>query len=552
MIFCSSQFIDLKTIWTLVPVAHRKKGRWIIALILIRSLLDLVGIAALLSLLFILLNKNSQSYIWSAISCGVVFIALKNILTVRIEAYCSDWFLSLYRYYSSSLLNSYYRKGLLFIREKSSTVLCYEVNSICYTFVMNVLSPVFQMMGKALLVGALFIAFAIFSPYAALVFTVSMVSITCFYVRFIRNRIALYGKKEDSAKKQQWKNVQELFQGYMEIETTQAFELLNHRFEKEMENISCYRKKVQQVQQIPPALMEVGMVIALVILILMARNDQELTLSLGVFTIAAMRILPSVRFLISGWTQIRNHLYTVEIIAMASEKRQVIAETETRQPVFNNALTVEQLSFTYKTGDSPALHQFSIEVKCGEYVGIQGASGIGKSTLFNLLLGFMRPDSGRILIDGISLDELNLQQWHQIVGYVPQEVFIMDGTIAENVALGVEKERIDHNRLRAVVTQMRLDKWIDELPEGINSYLGEHGCLVSGGQKQRIAVARMLYKGAKVLFLDEATSALDEQTEEEIMQIIRDLPLQGYEITLLMIAHRQSSLSRCDRIVKID
>lgn len=542
----------LKAIWTLLPMAHRKKSRWVIVLIILRSLLDLVGIAALLSLLFILLNRDSQSYLWLAISCGVVFIILKNILTVRIDTYCSDWFLSLYRYYSSSLLNSYYRKGLLFIREKSTTTLSYEVNSVCYAFVMNVLSPMFQIAGKTLLVLTLFITFIIFSPYSALAFILSMTLIAWFYIGYVRKRITLYGKRENCAKKQQWKNVQELFRGYMEIEINQAFESLNDRFEKEMENISCYRRKVEMIQRIPPSLMEIGMIIALVILILMTQNNQELTLLLGAFTIAGMRILPSVRFLISGWTQICNHFYTVEVITKALEGSQNTTEIQIKQPVFNNFITVEQLSFTYKTGEVPALYNFSIEVRCGEYVGIQGASGIGKSTLFNLLLGFIKPDSGQIQIDGIPLDALNLRQWHKMVGYVPQDIFIIDGTIAENIALGVENEIIDTNRLYAVLKQMRLDRWIDELPEGINTNLGENGSLISGGQKQRIGIARTLYNGAKVLFLDEATSALDEQTEEEILQIIRDLPLQGYEITLLMIAHRQSSLSKCDRIVKIN
>ena len=153
------------------------------------------------------------------------------------------------------------------------------------------------------------------------------------------------------------------------------------------------------------------------------------------------------------------------------------------------------------------LKDFCCTIRKGEYVGICGESGVGKSTLFYLLLGFITPDKGAIRIDGRPLADVPRQEWHRRVGYVQQEVFVLDGTLAENIALGCRS--IDKERVAEIVRQVRLDAWVDELPQGIDTPLGEGGGRLSGGQKQRVGIARALYKKAEVLLLDEATSALD-------------------------------------------
>ena len=183
-------------------------------------------------------------------------------------------------------------------------------------------------------------------------------------------------------------------------------------------------------------------------------------------------------------------------------------------------------------------------------MGISGESGIGKSTLFNLLLGFISPDEGRIAIDDILLTPAVRAAWHRRVGYVQQEVFILNGTLAENIALGCG--RLDRDRIRKVLKQVCLEEWVAGLPQGMDTLLGEGGGRLSGGQKQRVGIARALYKEADVLLLDEATSALDNETESAINGMLCGLMREYGNLTILTIAHRESSLAYCHRVITLN
>ena len=175
---------------------------------------------------------------------------------------------------------------------------------------------------------------------------------------------------------------------------------------------------------------------------------------------------------------------------------------------------------------------------------------MGKSTLFNLLLGFLTPTEGEICLDGVKLTPEVQPSWLRRVGYVPQEVYIFHGSLAENIALGCKE--IDRERVLRILRQVSLDKWLQTLPEGMDTVLGESGGRLSGGQKQRIGIARALYKDIDVLLLDEATSALDNATEREINETLNDLKRTYERLTVLSIAHRESSLAYCDRVITLE
>lgn len=516
-------------------------------------MLDFVGIGCILSLLYVLINHENRTEAGALLMGGVLLISLKNVFSVWINNYCSGWFLSIYCLFSRNLLSNYYNRGLLYIKEKGCTVLTHEINSVCYTFAMNVLSSFYQIIGKGTLVFLLSIAFFIYSPLLALIFLPSVILIICLYIRLVRKRVVSYGKEEEHSKKKQWKNVRELFNGYVEIETNQAFKLLNNRFEQTMGSITSCRKKAKQIQLIPSVLLETVMTLVLFVLFFIAKNSNELILLLGVFAIVGMRIIPSIQTIVFSWTQIHNYAYTIDIVAQAISTPPVTTVTEQNsiKLKFEDTLAAEGISFVYEQNHSLVLDNFTIKIGCGEFVGIQGLSGVGKTTLINLLSGFIQPCKGQILIDGVPLSDSNVKEWQRMVGYVPQDIFIIDGTIAENVALGVKKENIDNERVGSILQQVCLDLWVSTLPFGIETSLGEDGSLISGGQKQRIGIARALYKKARVFFFDEATSALDSKTEEEILQVICKLPEIESKITIIMIAHRQSSLSKCHRIMKL-
>ena len=215
---------------------------------------------------------------------------------------------------------------------------------------------------------------------------------------------------------------------------------------------------------------------------------------------------------------------------------------------FKHAIKIKNLTFIFPDG-GVILKNLNFNIARGEKIGIRGSSGSGKSTLFNLLLGFLQPTFGEIWIDERALTSVNRRQWHKLVGYVPQEIFIIQGSLAENIALG--QKEIDRNKIMRVLSQVKLKEWAEMLPQGINTYLGEYGSRLSGGQKQRIGIARALYKDAEVLFFDEATSALDNETEHEINLALEELSVRYKELTMIVIAHRESSLTFCDRIIEL-
>ena len=214
---------------------------------------------------------------------------------------------------------------------------------------------------------------------------------------------------------------------------------------------------------------------------------------------------------------------------------------------FTNAIEIDDLGFAFPDG-GVVLDHFQATIHRGERIGVRGPSGSGKSTLFNLLLGFFPPTAGRISIDNKELTPSNRRQGHRLAGYVPQEIFIIQGSLAENIALGRPLVR---EKIERVLEQVQLKDWASELPDGMDTPLGEYGSRLSGGQKQRIGIARALYKDAEVLFFDEATSALDSNTEQEINAALQELSDTHKELTMIIIAHRETSLTFCDRIIEL-
>jgi ABC-type multidrug transport system fused ATPase/permease subunit len=212
---------------------------------------------------------------------------------------------------------------------------------------------------------------------------------------------------------------------------------------------------------------------------------------------------------------------------------------------------VNDLHFRFEDSQSDTLSNINFTINKGEKIGINGRSGAGKTTLFNLLLGLYTPTAGTITIDGKILSAENRRKWQNAIGYVSQSVFLTDSTLLSNIALGCKEEQIDMDRINMAIEAASLGEFVASLPNGINTRIGECGALLSGGQRQRIGIARALYKGAEVLFFDEATSSLDSQTEQNINEAIVALAKANSSLTIVVIAHRDSSLSYCDRVITL-
>ena len=539
----------LKEIYHLLLPSERRMGMRVIMAVFFSALLNFAGLAALIPvLLFLIEEKEEKGEALLFCLLAVGFILFKNVLVMGLSRFQNYFLLSLYKRLSFSLFSSYYHRGILFISRLGSTRLGYEVNYVCYAFSMSLLSPLLNMTADVLLILLVTAVLLVYAPMTVLMLYLAFFPFMLMYIFGIKRRIRYYGKKELLARREQTRIVTEAYKGYAELEVNHAFPFLQHSFLKGLDTISFCRLKLETVYHLPLCLSELSVVIGLTLLALSGTGNVKALV--GIFAVGAFRLLPALRESLSAWTQIQNSVFCLRIIKAGMEDLfSTFEEKPTTGLSFEKEIAISNLSYTYPEGKR-VLKEFDCTIRKGEYIGIRGSSGIGKSTLFNLLLGFLKPDGGEIRIDGVLLSAENRKLWHRRIGYVPQGVFILDGTLAENVALGccdISKEKV-----KRILRQVRLDEWVDELPLGIDTLLGESGARLSGGQKQRVGIARALYKEADILLLDEATSALDTATECEINEMICGLRNDYRGLTVLSIAHRESSLAFCNRIITLN
>jgi len=572
---------NIREIIRLIPPDYRKRGIGVTFSVLLQAILNFAGLALLIPLLILILDPQSiHSVSWVAklrsglhIGSDTAFaivvcagtgtlILLKNGLNVLINSFRVKYANQLFFYFSENMYATYFRKGFLFVKQNHATSFAHKINGICFTFVQGIVSRIFVMGGEAILLlltgGALFF----YSPFLAFILILCLIPSTWFYYFRIRKKITHYGKLENEVWKKQMRLITETFRGYPEVRINHAFPLFAGHFRDGLTRIAYYREQLERMMSIPDGLTELGIAVGMILLVLFNRGDASMKVAFGFFAVAAMRMMPSVRILITGWIQLKNNGYAVDTIREtldASGDELSISEDELSVPQtpvqFKQKIEINGLTFRFPDSgakEPPVINNFSLTIRKGERIGIRGASGIGKTTLFNLLLGLYSPSEGSIRMDGIPLDASRISAWHDLIGYVPQDVFIMDGTLIENIAFGKTPEEIDQEQIKKILETVRLSDFVATLPEGVNSQTGENGCRLSGGQKQRIGIARALYKQAEVLFFDEATSSLDSATEKEITEAIRELSDNHRELTLIFIAHRESSLVFCDRIIDLN
>ena len=559
-----------------MPERQRRRGAWVALSVLARAVLDFAGVAALIPLLLAVMKRDVGHGVLLALCGGVLlFVVLKNGVIVWLARAQSRYQLEIYREFSRRMFAGYYHRGLLFLKGKSSVRLGHEVNYVCYMFSSCVLAPVFRMAGEGVLVLLMVTALVVWEPLAGLLLCGAFGVLSGLYIGFVKKRLRRYGLEELEARRRQSRTVVEAYRGYAELEIAGAFRASLDSFDRGLEFIIRNRLRMEVCQLFPAFLSELAVVGGLALLI--GTGNGNLGLVSGVFAVAALRLIPAVRGMLNSWVTLQNASHTIAVVEdgvkgevqeeagddvrddlqremrkeMQREMRNDVRDSTAVNPplAFRHTLELRGVSFAFPDGHT-LFSGLNLTVNRGERIGVRGASGSGKSTLFNLMLGFLEPTAGDILIDGCRLTPANRSEWHRLVGYVPQEIFIMEGTLADNIALG--QSRVDRDKVTRVLEQVQLKEWAEELPEGLDTPLGEYGSRLSGGQKQRIGIARALYKEAEVLFFDEATSALDNRTEQEINHALEMLSLRHRELTLIVIAHRESSLAFCGRILDLD
>ena len=558
----------------IIPRAFRLKGLLVAATILCRTLLNFMGIAALLPALYLLLDsENIHSTAWlskiyeafgftcdlnfviAVCMCMVVFIVVKCLINMFLYRFERDYIYALYRYLSRNLYIDYFNRGLQFIKSSNSAVLSRNVNVICYTFVAGVLKPMAVIVSETLLFALIFISIIFYNPTIALLVMVIFAPIFLLYTTFIKQRVNQYGKIENEAQRHKFRDTVDTYRGYADIEINNAFGGMLSQFDANTETMVSVGAKNATISTLPQIFTEIALIVGLTLLVALSvgLESADIKVMVGFFAVAALRLLPSIRAVMSSWTSLRYNRFAIDIIRDAGiDSPAAVEDSSTERMSFNDKIAINNLYFRFEDNQSNTLTDLSFEIKKGEKIGINGASGSGKTTLFNLLLGLYAPTSGTITIDNQVLSADNRRKWQNSIGYVSQSVFLTDSTILANITLGCKEEDIDMERVANAIEAASLSKFIDTLPNGVNTRIGECGALLSGGQRQRIGIARALYKGAEVLFFDEATSSLDSVTEQSINEAIESLAQADSSLTIVVIAHRDSSLSYCDRIITLE
>ena len=560
-------------IWDIIPKSFRAKGVWVSLTIFVRALLNFVGLAALLPMLYLILdaesihsnaylqaiyeafNFSSESRFAIAVAVAVVlFIVIKNLINLLLYRAERDYIYALYRSLSRSLFVSYFSQGLQFVKGENSAVLSRNVNVVCYTFITGVLRPLATLASEVMLLLMIFISIAIYSPLGAALAVAVFIPVALLYFTIMRYRLDLYGNVENEAQRRKYRDVIESFRGYADIEINNAFGHRLSLFDREIDTIVKVGRKSATISMLPQNLTETGLALGMAVLLALGTSMEgaDMKMLFGVFAVAGLRLLPSARNIMGAWSSLRYNRYAIEILDKANDIEATQRATTSERLSFNDKIELRNLSFRFDNGTQETLRNLSLSITKGEKVGINGESGAGKTTLLNILLGLYAPTEGGVYIDGKQLCGDMVRKWQNSIGYVSQSTFLTDSTILSNIALGCDEKDIDMAQVEQCIEAASLSEFVASLPNGIHTRIGECGALLSGGQRQRIGIARALYKQADILFFDEATSSLDNATEQSINSAIERLSSSNSELTIVVVAHRDSSLGYCDRIITLE
>ena len=391
-----------------------------------------------------------------------------------------------------------------------------------------------------------------FEPLGAMVVGGVLAAATWLFSRFTSPRLVRWGEGRYRHLALLQQHLQQGLGGAKDVKIRGCEAEFVEQYRKHSDIVAHLQARQSLVQQAPRLWLEMLAVVALCLLTAVMLWSQRplaaLIPSLGLFATAAFRLLPSVNRLAQATQNLRYSASVINVLQRdLALTGPVSLPTSDRIP-FRDAIVVDGVTFCFPNNPTPALDNVTIRIPYGSSVGIVGGSGAGKSTAVDILLGLLDPTAGKVTVDGIDIHH-QLRGWQNLIGYVPQSIYLCDDSLRRNVAFGVPSERIDEAALDRAIRAASLDTFVATLPAGLETLVGERGVRLSGGQRQRIGIARALYHDPEVLVLDEATSALDTATESDVMAAVNSL--HGRK-TLVIVAHRLSTVEQCDVLVRLE
>jgi ATP-binding cassette, subfamily B, bacterial PglK len=418
----------------------------------------------------------------------------------------------------------------------------------------GVVLSVLNMISSFIIVVAIITILIIINPSASLIAILFFSALYIFFYLYVKQKLKLNSSNITRASNSLMKILQEALGGIRDIiinDNQQFYRSIFWRADL------VFRKSLGNnlfITNSPRYFMETFGVLLIVLLAYMLSTQGEKSFSdgipvLGALALGAQRLLPVMQVLYNSWGNIKGtHFVLKEVLGFLN-----LNDTKTMNVInddctFEKNIRLKDVSFGYDEESSPAINKINIDIKKGDRIGIIGKTGSGKSTLIDIMMGLLDPTHGTLEVDKNVITSINRRAWQSRIAHVPQNIYLSDSTLEENIAFGIPVEEIDSSLVRRAAISANIDSVINEWPLKYKTVLGERGIRLSGGQRQRIGIARALYKQADVLFLDEATSSVDTKTESSIMKAIEEL---GNDVTLIIIAHRITTLKNCSRILEL-
>jgi len=486
-------------------------------------------------------------FITAVLLAGVIRLTLLYAITRLTFATGADLSINIYR-------RTLYQEYEVHVSRNSSEV----INGIIGktgTVIGGVISPTLNLISSIILLVGIMGAFFVINPTIALSAFIGFGLLYWIVIRYTKTHLKDNSKTIADQSTQMIKSLQEGLGGIRDvlIDGTQQFYCKLYR------NADLPLRRASGNNEFiggsPKYAMEaIGMTLIAGLAYLMTLQEGGMVTAipvLGTLALGAQRLLPLLQQAYGSYSALQGSKSSFEdVLNLLDQPLPEYVDQPLAEPIsFVQEIKLNNLNFRYSEDSPWVLKNVDLSLKKGSRIGFMGVTGSGKSTLLDIIMGLLPATEGELIIDQKTINSQNRRAWQAHIAHVPQNIYLSDSTIEENIAFGVAKELIDHQRVKKAAQQAQIAELIEQWKDGYQTFVGERGIRLSGGQRQRIGIARALYKQANVLIFDEATSALDNETEQAVMDAIKDL---GEEVTILIIAHRLTTLKGCDEIIKLE
>ena len=520
-----------------------------LSIILDPEVLDKTPVLSIIRNYFSELSDKNFTYLFLTF---IVFVYFFKSLFIVFLTFKQNRFLSnLIAHISNRLFSSYMSQPYRFHLNRNASELIkniqVEINYL-YNFLLSLITIIIE----GGFIVAILLTLVYIEPVGAISIGIFYGILSVVFLRFTKRKLNIWGKTRQNIDAQLSKTALEGLGGIKDLLILGKVPFYIDNFSNKNYLKARLNSNQGTVSQIPRFYLEfisiLGLVSFIILLFIQGKDTNSLITILGVFVAATFRMIPSLNRIIAGSQSIKYYMSSLNIIYSEINlfDKLNIQETSITNFSFKNKIELNKLHFGFTEGEL-VLEDINLTIKHGQTVGLIGESGCGKSTLVDLIIGLHEPTSGKISIDEIDNLQMN-QTWRNNIGYVSQTIYLIDDSIAKNIALGLPENKINYLKINEVLKQVQLEKFINTLELGINTKVGERGVQLSGGQRQRIGIARALYNDPSILILDEATSALDTKTEVEVMKSVNNLK-KGK--TIIIVAHRLSTIDNCDVVLEI-